>query len=117
MVANVLDVRGYHAKVVSVTALASEMIHTVEQEKADMVVVSALPPAAVTHARYLCKRLHAKFPDVETLVGLWMWKGDAQKAKSRIACTRSVRLVTTLCQSLDEVHQASLHLIVKKSPA
>jgi hypothetical protein len=117
MVANVLDVRGYHAKVVSVTALASEMIHTVEQEHADMVVVSALPPAAVTHARYLCKRLHAKFPDVETLVGLWMWKGDAHKAKSRIACTRSVRLVTTLCQSLDEVHQASLHLIVKKSPA
>jgi predicted PurR-regulated permease PerM/methylmalonyl-CoA mutase cobalamin-binding subunit len=105
MVANALKVRGYRVTVVSVTALASEMVETVERERADVVIVSAMPPAAVTHSRYLCKRLHARFPDIETVVGLWMWKGDRQKAKDRITCTRTVRMVTSLCEAVEEVHQ------------
>jgi methylmalonyl-CoA mutase cobalamin-binding subunit len=106
MIANALQVRGYRVTVVSVTSLASEMVETVEREKADVVIVSALPPAAVTHSRYLCKRLHARFPDVETVVGLWTWKGDRAKARDRITCTRSVRLATSLCDAIDEIHQA-----------
>lgn len=115
MIANALQVRGYRVKVVSFEALASEMVETVEREKADVVVVSALPPAAVTHSRYLCKRLHARFPDIESVVGLWTWKGDRDKAKGRITCTRSVRLVTTLCEAVDEIHQAVQPTLVRQA--
>lgn len=115
MVANALQIRGYRATVVSVTALASEMVETVEREKADVVIVSALPPAAVTHSRYLCKRLHARFPDIETVVGLWTWKGDKSKAKDRITCTRSVRMVSTLCEAIEQIHQAIQSHLMKQS--
>ena len=42
---------------------------------------SALPPSAVSHARYLCKRLHMRFADVKLLVGLWTIRADLEKAK------------------------------------
>ena len=37
---------------------------------AQIVVVSSLPPAAINHARYLCKRLHQRFPELAIAVGL-----------------------------------------------
>lgn len=113
MIGNALEVRGYRVTVLSVAALASEMVETVEREKADVVVVSALPPAAVTHSRYLCKRLHARFPEIETVVGLWTWKGDRDKAKDRLACTHTVRMVTTLCEALDAIYQAVQPILIR----
>jgi len=115
MVANALQVRGYRVTVMSVTALASEMVEMVEREKADVVVVSALPPAAVTHSRYLCKRLHAKYPDIETVVGLWTWKGDMEKAKDRVACARSVRMAGSLCEAMEAIHQAVQPILMKRT--
>src|SRR3712207_7794462 len=55
--------------------------------------------------RSLCKRLHARFPDINMVVGLWVAKGDLKKAKERIACSGTVPVVTTLGQALDQVAQ------------
>jgi hypothetical protein len=62
------------------------MIDLVEGRKADVVCVSATPPAAVMHARYLCKRLRGRFPEVNLVVGLWDAQGDLNKARERIGC-------------------------------
>src|SRR6478736_6361249 len=48
--------------------------------------ISALPPAALAHSRYLCKRLHVKFPKLPTVVGLWTSKSDPKKSLDRLAC-------------------------------
>ena len=71
MLAQLLELRGYCAMPVSRTSLASEMLSEVEKHNADVVVVSALPPAAVAHARYLCKRLQAENAERNTIVALW----------------------------------------------
>ena len=105
MFAQLLDIRGYCAKAVSVEKLASEMVEIVQQAKADLVCVSALPPTASRHARYLCKRLHAALPGLELVVGLWTARGDMKSAKQRIACAEPVRVVATLKDALAEVHQ------------
>ncbi|CAN5430854.1 AI-2E family transporter [soil metagenome] len=105
MFAQVLSLHGYSVTSASVTKLASEMVAAVETAKADAVVISALPPAAVAHARYLCKRVHGRFPNSLMLVGLWLFKGDMRKAKDRIACTDSVRLSATLRTALEEMRQ------------
>ena len=65
--------------------LATEMLDRVARERADVVCVSALPPAAIPHSRYLVKRLFLRFPELPTLVGLWTEKGDPDRAKSRIS--------------------------------
>jgi hypothetical protein len=35
------------------------------------VCISALPPKALAHTRYLCKRLKQQFPQAKIAVGLW----------------------------------------------
>lgn len=112
MLAQVLERRGYCATSASVTSLASEMVQMVEQTKAQIVCVSAMPPSAVAHARYLCKRAHARYPDIDMVVGLWTARGDLEKAKDRIACSHTVFLVTTLDRAQHEIDQmARAHVI------
>lgn len=93
------------------------MVETVENLKADLVCVSALPPAAVTHARYLCKRLHGKLPDIAVVVGLWTFRGDLKSSKERIACVHSVQLTSTLRQAMDQVHQLIQPRLITNEPA
>jgi hypothetical protein len=105
MLSHLLEIRGYRATVVSVTELASEMIDSVKNANADVVCISALPPAAVTHARYLCKRLHGKLPEIEMMVGLWNSGDDLKRARERIAAVRSVQVAPTFAQALEQIHQ------------
>jgi cobalamin-dependent methionine synthase I len=95
--------------------LASEMVEMVESKKIDLVCVSALPPAAVAHSRYLCKRLHSRFSDIPVIVGLWKLPTDLAKAKARIACSNDVRLITTLHDAIDQIGQMSHSIIIQST--
>ena len=117
MLDQVLEFNNYCAYAASQTKLAAEMIETVQKKQAHAVCVSALPPAAVTHSRYLCKRLHQRMPDLKMVVGLWAWPGDLRKAKGRVACESSVNLVTTIAQAVDEVEQLTQAAVVQQQEA
>jgi methanogenic corrinoid protein MtbC1 len=105
MLAQLLELRGYCALAGSTDQLASEMVEMVEEKKAQIVVVSAMPPAAVAHARYLCKRLHARFADIHMIVGVWHARANPERIKQRIACEDSVHLVTLLAQAQEQIDQ------------
>ncbi len=112
MLAQLLEFSGYCAFTASHSALASEMVELVSKRKADLVVVSALPPAAVTHARYLCKRIHVANPEILMAVGLWAFTGDIKKAKDRITCVANVPLVMNLSDMLAQIHQMIQPIVV-----
>jgi predicted PurR-regulated permease PerM len=101
IIAQVLETSGCHAQAVSITSLASEMVDLVDHYTADVVCVSATPPAAVMHARYLCKRLRSQLPQVKLVVGLWNAQGDLAKAKERIGC--SAMVVATLAEAQQQI--------------
>ncbi len=103
MLAQTLETTGCQVQVVSVTSLADEMDKLLDERTADVVCVSATPPAAVMHARYLCKRLRGRFPNVKIVVGLWDSQGDLSKAKERIGCGASV--AATLVEAQEQVRQ------------
>jgi hypothetical protein len=106
MLVQLLEEYGYCAFAASQDQLASEMVESIEGHSAHAVVVSALPPAAVSHARYLCKRIHGKFgDDLNMVIGLWTARGDLDKARERIACVGTVHLVTAFRDTLNELHQ------------
>jgi hypothetical protein len=104
MLAQLSAMRGCVVEAVSVRALASEMVDLVEQRKADVVCISAMPPAAATHARYLCKRLQGRFPEAHLIVGLWNATGDLNKAKERIGCGATTHVVGTLAAAQEKIH-------------
>ena len=96
---------GIPAEFAAVEALAGEMMELVDLHKPDVVCISALPPAAVRQACYLCKRLRARFPDLQIMVGLWDAQGEPQKAKDRIASAGANHTVTTFAQGLAHLSQ------------
>jgi hypothetical protein len=101
MLAQVLETKSCVVEVVSVTSLASEMVDLVEQRKAEAVCISATPPGATMHARYLCKLIRRRFPKTKLVVGLWDLHGDVNKAKERIGCGATV--VTTLADAKEQI--------------
>jgi predicted PurR-regulated permease PerM/methylmalonyl-CoA mutase cobalamin-binding subunit len=84
MLAQVLANSGSLVQAISLTSLASEIVDLVEQRKPDVICISATPPAAAMHARYLCKRLRDRLPEMKLVVGLWDVQGDLSKARERI---------------------------------
>jgi predicted PurR-regulated permease PerM len=115
MFAQALQHHGFNADAVSVTPLASEMMELVESRGAKIVVISALPPAAVTHARYLCKRLHRRFPDLKLVVGLWTIKAELARARERITCDDAGVVVSTFVEAIQQVGQMVHPLLLTES--
>ncbi len=88
---------------VAFTAAASTVIDLVARRKPDAVCISATPPAAVMHARHLCKIVRGRFPQVPVVVGLWDAPGDLSKAKTRIGSGAATHVVTTLAEAQEQV--------------
>jgi len=65
------------------------------------VVVSALPPEAVTAARSVCKRLRKDDTDVPVIVGLWSAAGDLDRSRQRLAAAGATRTVTTFADCFE----------------
>lgn len=103
MLAQVLERSGCVVQAVSVTSLASEILELVEQRQPAVVCISATPPAAVMHARYLCTRLRARLPNLNLVVGLWDTPGDLTKATKRISDGTDARVVATLADAQEQV--------------
>ncbi|MGD0899583.1 MAG: AI-2E family transporter [Thermoguttaceae bacterium] len=88
---------------VSFTTAAGELVDLVESRKPDVVCISATPPAAVMHARHLCKQVRGRFPEVPVVVGLWNAEGDLSKAKTRIGGGAATHVVATLAEAHEQV--------------
>jgi predicted PurR-regulated permease PerM/CheY-like chemotaxis protein len=103
MLAQLLATRECLVQSVSFTVSASELVDLVERRKPDVVCISATPPAAVMHARYLCNHVRARFPDVPVVVGLWNAHGDLSKEKTRIGGGETTHVVATLAEAQEQV--------------
>ncbi len=84
MLAQVVDIRGCVMEAVPAAAMAaaSQLVDYVEQREADVVCISAAPPAAVAHARRLHMRLRRRFPDLKLVVGSVEFTGRTERGES-----------------------------------
>jgi hypothetical protein len=76
-----------------------------------MIVVSAMPPKAALHARYLLKRVAARYPDLKVILGVW---GNSKQASAVDAAhaASDAHVVTTLAEAREELGQLTLALVV-----
>jgi hypothetical protein len=89
------------------------MVESVGKLNADLVFVSALPPGAMMHARYLCKRVHAKFSEIPMVIGLWGYQGDLEKAKERVLCDGNVQFVKQLDGAIAAINQLAKPILIR----
>ncbi|HYG76007.1 MAG TPA: AI-2E family transporter [Planctomycetota bacterium] len=106
MMTQLLKNEGVNVRALSSDALASELIDRVEEHNARVVCISALPPAALSHARYLCKRLRERYPALRLIIGLWTARTNLERLKERVSCAPTDKTVASLTDALREVRSS-----------
>jgi hypothetical protein len=117
MLAQLMGFEGQRVVAASQVSLAGELMELVTHHEAAAVCISALPPAALAHSRYLCKRLYGRFPELRTVVGLWTSKADPKKSLARLSCDAPVRLVTSLAGAMAEIQQMVRPMLLQRAIA
>jgi len=102
MLEQLLSKRGINAKVLSCAGLLGECIQKVEQEKPGVVCVAAVPPFGYVHARYLCRRLRNRFPDLKVVAAI-LTEGDVNEIKKRQPPVAADEIGSSLTQALAAV--------------
>ncbi len=103
---------GYDPRVVSTEVLTGELPVLVRRHRAQMVLISNIPPSGFAHVRYVCKRL-AACGDIPIVVGIWGASLDAERARNRLPEVSTVKVVSTMTDALECARQLHAALTLK----
>ncbi|MFO0841819.1 MAG: AI-2E family transporter [Gemmataceae bacterium] len=82
---------------VSPEATAAEVVALAEEAEPVVVCVVGLPPAGSARARYLCKKLRARLPQLPVIVGMWGTGGDEALA-TQLRAAGATHVAATLAE-------------------
>lgn len=83
MLAQLLEFANRPVIAVPLSSSAMNMLVVIEPTADDIFCVSAVQPYAFSHARTLSRELRAKYPRTKTVVGIWGFSGDVERALLR----------------------------------
>ncbi len=104
MLAQLLRSAGYRAHLVGAGG-PEDMLAEISQQEPSIVCLSCLPPFAAASTRSLCKRLSARFRDLQIMVGLWQLEGGVAAARVRLGAGCPDAVVTNLSEAMSEVRR------------
>ena len=105
MFRRVLDATRFVVEVASTRMLSSEVVAIVRERSVAAVCIVALPPGGLPHAKYLCKKLRAIFPDLKILVGRWGPPGLAGEGAETLMASGADAVGGTLLETRDQLYQ------------
>jgi len=70
-----------------------------------IIVVSAAPPQAASHAAYAARRLRSRNPDARIIVALWAAEGDLARPGERLAHLGVDAVVARVADAIKEVQK------------
>jgi predicted PurR-regulated permease PerM len=106
MIVQLLERRGELARCLPLASW-EEMINQLLGYKPDVVLVSALQPFALTHARKLYSQIRARLPQTNTLVGLWNFNGAIEGVTARFGPQAEGLIVTNLAGAVEMLSDSS----------
>jgi predicted PurR-regulated permease PerM len=112
MLRQILDPATFALEVASSRLLSSEVAARLEEQPVRAVVLAAVPPGGLGHARYLCKKLRAARPDLKILVGRWGPDGDGgDNAAAALREAGADAVGSTLAQTREHLYQLAPVLV------
>ncbi len=100
MLAQLLEFQGMSARVLAVTTSAGEMLDEMDKLPPGSVCVCAMPPTATSHARFVCKRILARYSNMSLIVGIWN-TADLDLARERIRTCGTDKVVATFTNAIE----------------
>ena len=73
----------------------------VRQEGLSVVCLGAIPPGSLGQARYLCKRLRRRFPDIRIVVARWRREGGSARSREILLSAGADHVGFTLRETRD----------------
>lgn len=90
----------------SSAALASDVLEQIEREQPDALVLCSIPPGGLAHARYLCKRIRARFPRLRIVIGRFgLFEEAHADNRSQLAQAGADRMAASLAEAASELRK------------
>jgi predicted PurR-regulated permease PerM len=93
------------AALILARAVPAQVTDIDAKDDSRVIVVSAAPPQAASHAAYAARRLRSKFPDARIIVALWAAEGDLARPSERLAHLGVDAVVARVADAIKEVQK------------
>jgi hypothetical protein len=103
MFRQLLDPARFDVALTKTPMLASEVASLVVETNPALICIGAVPPGGLAQARYLCKRLRARFPDLKIVVGRWGFRENTEETLAHLRSDGVDYVGTSLRETRDEV--------------
>jgi predicted PurR-regulated permease PerM len=103
MFRQLFDPARYEVDLTRTPLLTSEVVSLVVETGPALICIGAVPPGGLAQARYLCKRLRARFPDLKIVVGRWGFREDTDETLAHLRSDGVDYVGTSLRDTRDEV--------------
>jgi predicted PurR-regulated permease PerM/methylmalonyl-CoA mutase cobalamin-binding subunit len=110
MLAQLLDQQGFDAECRPAQLTTGELLKAVEDDDAEAVCISVVPPTTVIHARYLCSKLRARPGKLRIIVGLWGATEGLADATQRLRTSGADEVVTSLADAVVQLSKYAAEL-------
>jgi len=115
MLRQLLDPTRFTLEIISAEMLTGEVLSVVEEQHVGLVCIGALPPGPLAPTRYLCKRLRARFPECNIVVGRWGLSEDWDKPQALLREAGADEVGTTLRETQNQLIHLSQLLVPLES--
>jgi predicted PurR-regulated permease PerM len=102
MFRQLLDCTKYEVEIMSDAMLTAEVVALIGEKNPAMICIAAVPPGGLSHTRYLCKRLRARFPNLKIAVGRW---GIGSEDSDSILHAGADKVGTTMIETREQMIQ------------
>jgi len=96
---------GVRLELVDPGTLTAEVLERVATSEPGVVVVASLAQPGLAHARYVLKRLRARFPDLPLVAACWSPADDAEAACAALLDAGASDIATTLGEARERILQ------------
>jgi hypothetical protein len=80
--------------------MVSDIVALIEREQPDVLCIGSVPPGGLSHAKHLCLRVRARFPELPILVGRWgLYAEDLDKTRMALDGAGATALSTRLAET------------------
>ena len=105
MLAARVATEGVRLDVADAGVLAAEVLERVEAMRPGVVVVASVAANGLGHARYVLKRLRARFADLPLVATCWSAPDEADEARAALVDAGATEVATTLGEARDRIVQ------------
>ena len=102
MLQSLLSPSGCRIELADVARTPLEVVEKLAAADPTLILISYLPPGGLVQARYLVRRIRARFPSIPIVVGRWAESSENESA-DRLQSAGATAVVATLAEARDRI--------------